>query len=181
MNEVWKDISGYEGSYQVSNLGRVKRLNVKDSLGHLRKEKILKLCDDGRGYLRCVLCKDGIHNHVRVHRLVAETFIPRTCETLVVNHKDGDKWNNCVNNLEWCTVKENIHHADRNGLRHFIKTFPEQRLNEDDVKWIKSNYIKGSSIYGVRPLAKRFGVSNGCIANIVRGRNRKDVRIDNAI
>ncbi len=105
MQEVWKDIEGYEGYYQVSNLGRVKGLKFK---------RLLKLYCDSYGYPIVVLSKEGIHRTRTVHRLVAETFIPNINKLPSVNHKDENKLNNSVDNLEWCDIKYNCNYGTRN-------------------------------------------------------------------
>lgn len=115
MNEIWKDIKDYEGLYQVSNLGRVKSLerNVPftnrwgQRIAHLQKERILKAKKQFNGYLALALSKDGKHKTYLVHRLVAETFILKTDNQLQVDHINGDKTDNRVDNLRWCTAKEN--------------------------------------------------------------------------
>ena len=105
--EIWKDIAGYEGLYQVSNLGRVKSLgNNKNS-----KEKILKPFFNRDGYLLVNLCKEGKSKQYRVHRLVAQAFILNPEDKPEVNHKDEDKTNNKVENLEWVTSKENCNYG----------------------------------------------------------------------
>ena len=105
MKEVWKDIRGYEGYYQVSNLGRVKNIKFNRSL---------KQSYDSYGYLIVVLSKDGCHRTRTVHRLVAETFIPNENKHKQVNHKDENKQNNNVENLEWCDNKYNCNYGSRN-------------------------------------------------------------------
>lgn len=112
MNEIWKDIDGYEGLYQVSNLGRVKSLNYN----HTRKEKILKFgkISKNRDYLQVNLCKNGKVKRHLVHILVAQAFIPNPKNLPQVNHKDEDKTNNCVDNLEWISRKENCNYGTRN-------------------------------------------------------------------
>ncbi len=113
MQEVWKDVVGYEGYYQVSNLGRVKSLQTK-AYSHAKKcaipvmrEKILKPFPDTDKYLMIDLKKDGNRNCQKVHRLVAKAFITNPDNLPQVNHKDENKQNNCVDNLEWCTNQYN--------------------------------------------------------------------------
>ncbi len=105
MQEIWKDIIGYENLYKVSNLGRVKSL-------HNGKERILKQAFDGWGYLIVSLCKNGINKTPKVHRLVAEAFIPNPNKLSQINHIDEDKTNNCIDNLEWCTNKYNQRYSN---------------------------------------------------------------------
>lgn len=108
MNEIWKDIKNYEGLYQVSNLGNVKRILFINNKVIKPNEKVLKQNFDGKGnYKTVMLCKNGKKRRVTVHRLVAETFIPNPNNLPQVNHKDENKINNTVNNLEWCTVLYN--------------------------------------------------------------------------
>lgn len=105
--EEFRDIKGYEGLYQVSNLGRVKSLNYN----HTKKEKILKWSKDKDGYLISSLCKEGKHKTFTVHRLVAEAFLDNPHNYPCINHKDENKTNNNVENLEWCTVKYNVNYG----------------------------------------------------------------------
>lgn len=120
MKEIWKDIKGYEGLYQVSNLGNVKSLA---KIIHMKKydkkteDKILKLDLNKRGYLYIALCKNAKYKKFRVNRLVAETFIPNPKNLPQVNHIDRNVLNNNVNNLEWCTNIENMKHARLTGFR----------------------------------------------------------------
>lgn len=109
IEEEWRDISGYEGLYQVSNLGRVKTLANNKS----RKEKILKPQKDKYGYFFATLHRDGKRKMLKLHRLVANAFIPNQDNLPQVNHKDEIKTNNCVSNLEWCTNRYNINYGTR--------------------------------------------------------------------
>lgn len=104
MQEIWKDLPGFEGLYQVSSLGNVMSLNFGGKIG---KKRVLKLVQHGRGYRSVLLYKDGIRTQRLVHRLVAETFIPNPSGLPQVNHKDENKENNCVENLEWCNNQYN--------------------------------------------------------------------------
>lgn len=111
IEEEWRDIAGYEGLYQVSNLGRVKSLNYHRS----GKEQILNPGKTGknRGYLQVALCKNGNECRYKVHRLVADAFIQNTDNLPEVNHKDENTYNNRVDNLEWISHKDNINYGTR--------------------------------------------------------------------
>lgn len=122
MRERWKDIPGFEGRYQVSDLGRVKSLsfmqryllrNGKEAF-RKTKEKIRKLKSINSGYTTVGLCLDNVETTALVHRLVAQAFVEGSGET--VNHKDGVKRNNCAANLEWASYTDNHLHAVANGL-----------------------------------------------------------------
>lgn len=111
IGEIWKDIKGYEGIYQVSNLGRVKSLKRYSNNNANTKDRLLKPSFNKKGYLRVVLCKNGIQYNKTIHRLVAEAFIPNPDNKPQVNHIDEDKTNNRISNLEWMTNKENRNHG----------------------------------------------------------------------
>lgn len=118
--ELWKNIKGYEGLYQVSNMGRVKSLERTsiDKRGHKHhtKERILKSRPNHKGYLRLTLHNDsGKKKSFFVHRLVCEAFHENTENKPFVNHIDENKTNNIANNLEWCTYAENNNHGTRNA------------------------------------------------------------------
>lgn len=146
-NEVWKPIKGYEGKYEVSNLGRVKSLNYNRT----KKEKILKPALSHNGYFIVILSKNGKTKKFRVNRLVIETFIPDKSDfkstpdedrnnididNLEVNHIDENIKNNNLNNLEWCTHKYNSNYGNRNNkiLKHIKKPILQYNL---DGKFIK--------------------------------------------
>jgi len=118
MIEQWKDIVGYEGLYQVSNTGLVRSLgNGKSYNKSHRMPRVLKQ-NLNLKYCYIMLCKDSKYKCIRVHRLVALAFIPNPENKSEVNHIDGNKRNNNVENLEWSTSKENHAHAKQNGLSH---------------------------------------------------------------
>lgn len=110
-NVIWKDIKGYEGIYQISNYGEVLRLKSFDSRGHLRNSKILKQFKTKDGYMQLGLHKNGIETKFLVHRLVAETFLDNPYNLSEVNHKDENKQNNCISNLEWCCHQYNTNYG----------------------------------------------------------------------
>ena len=109
MQELFKDIKGYEGLYQISNLGDVKTIYKYRPSRNLKP--VIR-----KGYYTVTLCKDGNIKIHSVHRLLAEAFIDNPDNLPVINHKDGNRLNNSINNLEWCTQKENIRHAFKTGL-----------------------------------------------------------------
>lgn len=120
MIEFWEEIEGHK-NYYVSNLGRVKSSGKHGrnplSGKFIFKDKILKPSITNWGYKRVVLQYKGNRKHMRVHRLVAMSFITNPDNKPQINHLDGNKLNNCINNLEWCTAKENHHHAIKNNLK----------------------------------------------------------------
>ena len=114
--ETWKDIKGYEGIYQISNLGRVKRIsNIHWCNLKYRDNYYLKPLDNGKGYLRIKLTVNNKSRRVMLHRLIAEVFIENPNNYPFVNHIDGNKKNNNLNNLEWCTQSQNCLHSVKMG------------------------------------------------------------------
>ena len=125
MIENWKDIKGFEGYYQIIDWGRVKSLARffvrKDGSPYVKKEIYLALSPDKDGYLTVALCINCKYTYLKVHRLVAEAFIPNPQNKPQVNHKDLIKTNNFESNLEWNTISENRKHAHENG--HIPRSF----------------------------------------------------------
>lgn len=133
--EIWRSINGYEGQYEVSNMGRVKSLPreiVRTSHGIMPiRERILKQGEDRYGYLYVTLQDGAKRHHYTVHRLVICSFIGEM-KGKQVNHIDGDKTNNKIDNLEWVTAKENIDHAQKLGLRpHYTRGIIRKGIGED--------------------------------------------------
>lgn len=153
MNEIWKDIDGYEGLYQVSNLGRVKRVNTG---------RVLKGVKDRKGYLIVNLCKNGSQSTKKIHRLVAQAFISNPESKPQVNHIDENKTNNMVSNLEWMTSTENNNHGTRNKRSSKTKSIPI----------IATNLTTGESteFYGSSECARQLDLNNGNIAHVLKGR-----------
>lgn len=144
MEEKWKDIKGYEGLYQVSNLGRVKSLRrkVRTQKGsYYIKERELKICKDNIGYLVVGLTYKGKTKIIRLHRIIAEAFIPNPTNKPVINHINGIKNDNRIENLEWTTYKENSIHAIKTGLRQVTKKQREAGA-KNVLKAIEGNCVK---------------------------------------
>ena len=153
MKEIWKDIEGYEGLYQVSNLGRVKSK-------HRVSERILKPSINSRGYMLVILSKNGEYKSGKVHRLVAQSFIPNTENKPQVNHIDENKTNNMASNLEWVTVKENINHGTRTErTSHKIKAI--------DIANGEYNYYNSIS-----ECARYLGIHKSNISQQLKGKRR---------
>ena len=129
--EIWKDIPGYEGLYQVSNLGRVK------SLG---REVLLKPMHNKKGYLLVALYKNHIRKFKFIHRLVAQTFLSNPNNLPQVNHKDENKENNCVNNLEFCDNKYNELYGTRR--ERVSKNLEHRRITPVNQYDLDGNFIK---------------------------------------
>lgn len=137
MEEIWKDIPNYEGLYQVSNLGRIKSLPTK----RRRWEKMLKQKLTKDGYCETTLFKNGKYKYIRTHRIVAMAFLKKDKIRNEVNHKDGNKLNNNLENLEWVTSSENQKHAYKLGLQ---KISGGAILNRKKIKCIELNITKES-------------------------------------
>ena len=139
-NEIWKDIKGYEGLYQVSNLGRVKSLKRNSRLF----DKLIMGGVNSCGYRIVFLIKDKIRKTVSVHRIVGETFIENTMFNKCINHINGIKIDNIVSNLEWVTQRENIHHY------HCVlqsKHNVNMGVRQLRKKWTARYYINGKNNY----------------------------------
>lgn len=121
MKEIWKDIMGYEGAFQVSNLGNVRAVKGK---------KVLSFIETQPGYLEVKLFYHYSRQRFRVHRLVAETFIPNPMDLTIVNHRDNNKHNNRVDNLEWCTQAYNVVYSKR-----------DLKDKTDFKEWSKHNFV----------------------------------------
>lgn len=124
--EIWKDVIGYEGIYQVSNLGNVKRISKFRGVNKAYlNDYCLKPLDNGKGYLRIKLTINNKSKRVMLHRIIAEAFIENPNNYPVINHIDGNKKNNQIKNLEWCTQKYNCQHSVKIGTWGALK----KRLN----------------------------------------------------
>lgn len=169
MNKTWKYIVGYEGIYQVSNTGDVRRrFNPKYKS---RVDVELKKSSEKTGYLSVLLSVDGYKKRFLVHRLVALSFIENPKNKKVVNHIDFNKENNSVNNLEWCTQSENCKHSismvrmpNNKGSNHGMS-----KLNEEDVL-----SIRGSNM-STKELSKKYNISLNYVYDIKNKKRWKHI------
>jgi hypothetical protein len=177
MEEIWKEIPGYEGYYEVSNHGQVRSLDrmIKNKKGfYLKKGQIIKPHIWGHGYNRISLHKNRKYTRHSVHILVANVYITKIKDKPIINHKDGNKINNHVDNLEWVTHQENRLHAAKTGLnkgpigekQHLSK------LTRDDVVQIRK--LRNSGIeYG--EISKLYNVTKMTIRCACTGKTWKHV------
>ena len=158
MKEIWKDVVGYEELYKVSNL-----VNVYS----VRRERLLKPYNNGRGYLQTDFFIGGKRKKLRVNRLVAEAFIPNPYYKEQVNHINEIKDDNRSSNLEWVTAKENANWGSRTS-----------RISKSNSKKIKVIYRDNTyEIWdSATDLAIEFGLSIGNICNVLRGRQKNSIR-----
>lgn len=176
MAEVWRQIEGYEGIYEVSNTGKVKSLNrtAEDKIGrtYLVKGRILK-GGISRNHRWVYLCENGEQKGAYVARLVAKAFIPNLKNKPEVNHKNGkESLNNHVANLEWATSSENQKHAYRTGLKK--PTYYRGNLTEKDVKKIRNIKYKDSNIT-LRELSDVFNTTLATISRVLNNKIWKHV------
>lgn len=170
--EIWKDVLGYEGLYQVSNLGRVKSLSriVKYQENHsgLRKERILKQNITKSGYVHVVICINKLKKTVKIHRLVALAFIKNIENKHLVNHINGIKYDNKVENLEWVTSSENIIHAHKTGLKKGIRG-NESHLSKLTIKEVeKIRLIHSKGKISKKEIAEMFNISRAQVYRIIK-------------
>lgn len=177
--EIWKEISGYEGRYAVSTMGRVKgleqRINNAFANNKLKKEVVLKPHFWGK-YLRVNLYVDGEKRKYSVHKLVATAYIPRVEGKKFINHINANPLDNRVENLEWCTIQENIRHAFELNLipRGKGENCPASKLNRRQVVEIKKRLATGEL---PKDICEDYQVGSSNIQKIKEGKNWRHVKI----
>ena len=181
VNEEWKDIEGQEGYYMISNLGRLKTIDrvITKSNGfeYKLKGRVIKThIDKDNGYERTTLPVDGRRKTAFIHRIVAKAFIPNPENKATVNHKNSIRSDNRVENLEWCTYKENTLHAKNKGRLKQPKGVNHVRakLKESNIQEVYDLYKKGLS---KSEIGRRFGISAGAVYHIVHRKTWKHVEI----
>lgn len=170
--EIWKDIKGYEGLYQASNLGNIKSLKREHYIPTINKkiwilkEKILKQGLGKDGYKYVVLTKNNFRKTYKVHKLVMLTFSKTQKRRTFINHLDGNKQNNDISNLEWCTNSENIRHAYNNNLIDITKKC--KKINQYDLE---GNFIKQWN--SMKEAGEKLNICRQNISMCCRGLRKK--------
>jgi hypothetical protein len=179
-NEVWLPVVGYEDYYEVRNLGRIKshnrKVNCKNNSTSIRFGKILKPQVDRKwGGLNVILCNPFGQKRSKIHRLVAIAFIPNPQNKPEVNHIDGDRFNNCVSNLEWVTSSENKQHAYDTGLKIPVKGEDHCRakLNPELISLAIAMRANGSKL---KEISELVGVSSCTLSKAINGKSWKHLR-----
>ena len=160
--ETWKDVKGYEGLYQVSSLGKVKRIRFINKNTSRPQEKVIKQKLRKDGYLEVALYKKGKGKSIQVHRLVAQAFLYNIDNKPAVNHKNGNKTDNKVTNLEWVTVSENAIHSSR-VLQKNVK-----RINQYDLQ---GRYL--ATYASIRIASEINGIKECSISNVLAKRKNR--------
>ena len=173
MKEVYKDITGYDGKYKISNFGNVLSTNYR---GNTKKQKVLTPIRHHLGYLLVHLVGEGNKVKIKmIHTLVAEAFIPKVEGKRYVNHIDGNKTNNHVSNLEWVTHKENMEHAIRTGLRDPHENNHPRGVNTPNHKPVLQCAKDGTVIKRwecISDAARYIGCRPGTISNNISGKTK---------
>ncbi len=167
--EIWKDIKGFENKYQISSLGNVKSIDRYDSLGRFKPSKLrtISIEKDGYSYITLVGNKSKSKSFF-IHRLVAQAFLPLPkTKDLQINHIDGNKNNNSIDNLEWVTAQENVIHALKTGLRCSGEDHYWAKLTNAQVLEIPNLLNLG---YTQKKISKLYNVSYSTIKNICQKR-----------
>lgn len=178
MEEIWKDIEGYEGLYQVSNLGRIKSLKRKNNYGRYVKERIRKVVSNKDGYLCVTLSDKGRQKTFTVHGLVAKAFICKTLENVEVNHKNGIKTDNRKENLEWITHKANVQHTYLNLNRRAVVSEKGHIIGKNNpmskiiLQIEPSNNKVVSEFYSLREAYNKTKINRGNICNCCNGKSK---------
>lgn len=173
MQEIWKDVKGYEGLYQVSDQGNIKSLDrvVSNHQGSgIRKGKIMSfaIC---KGYYRVIFTRNARHFSPFVQRVVADAFIPNPENKKEVNHINGIKTDNRVENLEWCTPSENVKHAYKIGLKKAMKGADNYRAKK------VVDTVSGKIFDTATDAAKAFGIRQQTLSRQLRGDRKNNTTL----
>lgn len=171
VNEIWKSVVGYEGLYEVSSFGVVRRSSCGGN-GAWGSGRVVAICVDSKGYPMVGLWKNNKQKILRLHRILAHAFFGPS--ELEVNHKDGVRSNFDLRNLEYTTHQQNMSHAVRTGL--FVnsgESHYKTKLTDADVLEIRRRYVKG--VYGFKRIAKDFGIGDPQVVKIIQRKSWKHI------
>lgn len=173
-NDDWKDIPNYENLYMASKNGE-----IYSKISNKILKPFKRGMRENNQYLVVQLSKDKKQKTFSIHRIIAETFLDNPNNYPCVNHKDGNKYNNSVSNLEWCSYLDNNLHAISNGLKRYKKgtNNKNSKLSYEDVCYIKQHLILNDPQYGTRPLGKKFGVDHRVILDIFHNKKYQEVNV----
>ena len=168
--EIWRDVEGYEGLYQVSNYGRVKSLEreivYKDGRKKMLQERILHIFLNELGYYHVMLSKNGTPKRYKVHRLVAKAFIPNPSNLPIINHKDENPKNNNTENLEWCDQKYNVNYGtaiERGKLKQQNRSDLSKRVAQFTLdEELVAEYNSASEVERINPQFKASSITRCC-------------------
>ena len=175
MAEIWRGViyqgKNYSDRVEVSNTGKLRNAKTK---------KEYKMQIGKAGYYQTVISlgSRAKKKMFKLHRAVAETFIPNPKALKVINHRDLNKLNNNISNLEWCTQKDNMIHASQNNAlksKHAGTEAVFSKLSEEDVIYIRGNYIPNDNLFGCRALARKYNVSHSVIYNVLKRNTYKEI------
>lgn len=183
--EEWKDIDGYEGLYKISNSGKILKLpyTILDRETKTRKYKggITPTPINSSGYKKCILRKEGVAKNYYLHRLMAISFIPNPNDYPIVNHKDGNKLNCNLSNLEWCTHSDNDKHSSNMGLKR-VSTYNKIKVGESTRRFSDEDVCKIFDMFegGMtkQEISEVFECYSSTICNIINGKTYKSLDID---
>lgn len=175
IEERWLPIKEYSGVYEVSDMGRVRSIDRSITTSNSETKfvhgKIIRVSKNPHGYSVVKLSRNGTVKHYQVHRLVLLSFLGRENSKTVANHKNSNRNDNRLTNLEWVTQAQNMRHMVESGRSLKGEKNKSAKLTPCEVEKIKSYYKKGTETH--RSIAKKFNVSHNCIGLILRGETWK--------
>ena len=180
-NEVWKDLVGFEGYYRISNYSRILRNHREWDSGRngcqhkIIEESMVKQRRLKDGYIKTTLCINGEKKSYSVHLLVAKTFMPNNDESLVVNHKDLNKDNNCLDNLEWCTHSENTKHWVENSGYVFHFENRAKKIKEKQRQEVLEVYLNNKKLTA-RKISEILGLTYNQVTKVIRDYKQNDIQ-----